>query len=140
MLAAGFDRALFRSLNMIDPVCQFKGQLEAELRPFPNVGLDFDVTAHQLNQALADRQPKPRSLKPPGNGCIPLRKFQEQCGQNFLPNADAGVANSDAKIIISIFTNDGRGFDGHPALLGELHLRISNRVDVVLTSSRSPLR
>ena len=57
MLASGFDGALICGLNMIDPVCQFKGQLEAELRPFPNVGLDFDVTAHQLNQPLDQRKP-----------------------------------------------------------------------------------
>src|SRR5205085_937077 len=85
----------------------------------PDFALEPDGAAHRLGQALADDEAKTRAAVAAGRGGINLAKGLKEAIHAIGRNADPGILDGEAKLIIVRVQRGGRQRENDFASLGE---------------------
>ena len=115
-------------------VSLLRRQRDLERRALPRLALDADRPAHQLDDALRDREPEPGAAVAPSRGGVDLAEGREQPVHPILRDPDAGIADGELDAPGAL---PGRlGVDVHDdlALLGELD-RVREQVEQDLSQA-----
>src|SRR3546814_2695682 len=93
----------------------------------PGLGLHPDAPAHQFDDALGNRQAQAGAAIQAGGGGVGLAEGLEQPALRLLRDADAGVADLEAQLVLGGGLAGPGHVDRDRAALGELH-RVADQV------------
>ena len=106
---------------------QSKACREGECAAAPRFARQVDLSAHQFDQAFADRQAQPGAAEAPGDAGVGLDEGLEEARGLFLADTDAGVAHRNAQQHFGLALFDAIDADGDVARFGELD-RVGDQV------------
>ena len=99
-----------------------------ERRPLALLALHPHRAAHQLDDALRDREAEPGAAVAARGRCVDLAERLEQPVHPILRDPDAGVADGEVQAMLSAAGRLGVDVDDHLALLRELD-RVREQVE-----------
>ena len=101
--------------------------LEPEGGAVAGLGFDADAPAHEVDDALGDRQAQAGAAVEAGGGGVGLAEGLEQARLRTGGDADAGVADFEAQLVLGGGLADAAHGHRYRAALGELH-RVRHQV------------